>query len=79
MDKLTPYLKTLVGFVTPGVVGLVAAVQDGSPGGSAITAPEWVGIGAACILTGGAVFGIPNKDPQALHQAESVQPPDGLS
>ena len=79
MTKIAPYLKALVGFITPGVVGLVAAVQDGSPGSSAITGPEWVGIGAACILTGGAVFGIPNKDPQAEHQAESVQPPDGLS
>jgi len=77
MTKLAPYLKALVGFITPGVVGLVAAVQDASPAGSHITGPEWVGIGAACILTGGAVFGVPNKDPKALHQDESVQPPDG--
>ena len=76
MDSIKPYLKALVGFVTPGVVGLVAAVQDGSPGGSGVTGPEWVGIAAACILTGGAVFTVPNKDPQALHQDESVQPPE---
>jgi hypothetical protein len=75
MTKLAPYLKALVGFITPGVVGLVAAVQDASPGGSAITGPEWVGIGAACILTGGAVFSTPNLDPKA----ESVQPPEGLT
>jgi hypothetical protein len=79
MNKIAPYLKALVGFITPGVVGLVAAVQDASPGGSAVTGPEWVGIGAACILTGGAVFGTPNLDPKAKHQDESVQPPASLS
>jgi hypothetical protein len=60
MDKLAPYWKAVVGFVTPGVVALVVAVQDASPGGSAVTGPEWVGIGAACILTGGAVLGVKN-------------------
>ena len=62
MDKLKPYLKAVVGFITPGVIALVAAVQDVSPGGSAITGPEWIGIGAACLLTGGAVLGIPNAN-----------------
>ena len=52
MDKIAPYLKTVVGFITPGVVALVAAVTDASPGGSSVTGPEWVGVGAACILTG---------------------------
>lgn len=61
MDKIKPYLKAVVGFVTPGVVALVAAVQESSPGGGSITGPEWIGIGAACILTGGAVFGVANK------------------
>lgn len=75
MNKFKPYMKAVVGFITPGVVALVAAVQDGSPGGSAVTGPEWVGIAAACVLTGGAVFGVPNKDPEARHQEESVQPP----
>jgi hypothetical protein len=75
MEKIAPYWKAVIGFITPGVVGLVAAVQDSSPGGSAITGPEWVGIAAACILTAGGVFVVPNKDPRALHQDESVQPP----
>ena len=75
MERIAPYWKSIIGFISPGVVGLVAAVQDGSPGGSSITGPEWVGIAAACILTGGAVFAVPNKDPRALHQDESVQPP----
>lgn len=75
LDSIKPYLKAVVGFVAPGVATLVAAVQDASPGGSTITSTEWVGILAACVLTGGAVFYTPNKDPQAQHQDESVQPP----
>jgi hypothetical protein len=75
LTKIQPYAKAVVAFITPGVVALVAAVQDASPGGSTITGPEWVGIGAACVLTGGAAFLVPNKDPQAAHQDESVQPP----
>jgi hypothetical protein len=76
LDRIAPYWKAVTAFISPGVVGLVAAVQDGSPGGSSITGPEWVGIAAACILTGGAVFAVPNKDPRGLHQQESTQPPN---
>lgn len=75
MDRIAPYWKAVVGFFTPGIITLVAAVQDGSPGGSGITEPEWIGIIAACVVTGGAVFGVGNKDPKAKHQDESVQPP----
>lgn len=76
LDSIKPYLKAVVAFITPGVTTLVAAVQDASPGGSNITGPEWVGIFAACILTSGLVYAVPNKDPQAEHQDESVQPPE---
>ena len=75
MTKIAPYWKAVVGFVSPGIVGLVAAVQDGSPGASSVTGAEWVGIAAACLLTAAGVYGIPNRDPRALHQNESVQPP----
>ena len=75
MTKIAPYWKAVVGFVSPGIVGLVAAVQDGSPGASSVTGAEWVGIAAACLLTAAGVYGIPNRDPRALHQDESVQPP----
>jgi hypothetical protein len=75
VDKIAPYWKAILGFITPGVVGLVAAVQDASPGGSTVTGPEWVGIAAACVLTGGLVFGVPNKDPKGVKQDQSVQPP----
>ena len=60
MQKLAPYWKAVLGFVTPGVVALVAAVGDASPGGSTVTGPEWVGIGAACILTGASVYAAAN-------------------
>jgi hypothetical protein len=55
-----PYAKGIVAFVAPGVVSVVAAVQDGSPGGSAVTGPEWIGIGAACLLTAAGVGGVKN-------------------
>jgi hypothetical protein len=61
VNRIQPYAKAVIGFVTPGVVALVAAVQDGSPGGSSITGPEVVGIVAACVITGGAVFTVPNR------------------
>ncbi|KNX38115.1 hypothetical protein [Luteipulveratus halotolerans] len=63
LDKVRPYAKAVVAFIAPGVVALVAAVQDSSPGGTGVTGPEWVGIGAAMVLTGGAVFGTPNTRP----------------
>ena len=60
MKKLTPYLKAVVGFIAPGVVTLVGAVQDASPGGSAVTGQEWVLVGAACVLTSAGVYVVPN-------------------
>lgn len=62
------YAKGLVAFVVPGVTALVIAVTDASDGGTSVTGPEWVGIGAACILTAGAVGATrnapkPNKKP----------------
>ena len=75
MNKLSPYLKAVVGFVAPGVIALLAAVQDGSPSASGVTGPEWVGIAAACVLTSAGVYVVPNRDPSATHQDESVQPP----
>ena len=75
MDNIKPYLKAIVGFIAPGVVALVAAMQDGSPGNSDITSGEWVAIAAACILTSAGVYAVPNKDPRGKHQEESTQPP----
>lgn len=75
MNAVLPYLKAVLGFITPGAVILGSAVTQASDGGSAITAAEWVTAAVACVVTGSLVFGVPNKDPKALHQHESVQPP----
>jgi hypothetical protein len=60
IEAVKPYLKSVTAFIAPGVVALVAAVQDASPGGSSVTGPEWIGIVAACILTSAAVYAVPN-------------------
>lgn len=73
LDKIKTIAKAVVGFVTPGVVAAVAAVQDGSPGGNAITMPEWVGIVAAMVITGGAVFAVPNKTKPTATDARNAE------
>lgn len=65
-SSIGKYWKAIVGFVTPGVVALVAAVQAQSPAGQTITVPEWIGIGAACIITGGVVYTVPNTKRPAV-------------
>jgi uncharacterized membrane protein HdeD (DUF308 family) len=77
VNAIAPYLKAVVGFIVPGIIALFAAVSDGSDNGQTITGPEWIGILAACILTAAGVWGVPNRDPNATHQRESVQPPPG--
>ena len=74
LDFVRPALKAVVAFLAPGVVALVAAVQDGSPGGSSVTGPEWIGIVAACILTSAAVFAVPN-----LPRINEPRGPDSVS
>jgi hypothetical protein len=80
MDKVlntaARYAKAVVAFVVPAAGTLIAAMQDGSPGGSSITGAEWF---AAFLIAAGASVGVgatPNKDPRGLHQDESVQPPE---
>lgn len=73
--SVQPYAKAVIAFITPGVTALVVASGDSSAGGSNITGPEWIGIFAACILTAGAVYATPNRDPKGEKQDESVQPP----
>lgn len=61
MTRIAPYWKAVLGFVAPGVVTLVGAVQDGSPGGSTVTGQEWVFVVATCVLTAAGVYAVPNK------------------
>lgn len=74
--NLTPYLKSVFGFITPGAVILGSAVTAASDGGSTITQAEWVTAIVACIVTGSLVFGVPNRDPDGRHQDESTMPPE---
>ena len=75
LDALKPYATAVVAFIAPGATVAVASVQSGSEGGGTITSAEWVTIIATMIITAGAVYTVPNKDPKALHQSKSVQPP----
>jgi len=75
MNKLAPYWKSVLGFVAPGAVLVGSAVTEVSDGGTAITAAEWVTALVACVVTSAAVYSVPNRDPLAAHQDESVQPP----
>lgn len=69
LDSIKPYAKALVGALTAGLGAYATALDDG------ITTQEWVTVAIAALAGGGFVFGVPNKDPEAQHQAESVQPP----
>ena len=63
--NLAHYWKGILAFITPGVTLLVAAVTEASPGGTQVTGAEWVGIGAAMLVTGGAVTFGPANAPAA--------------
>jgi hypothetical protein len=76
LDKIAPYYKAVTGLAVPFLGSLGAAMLDDSAGGSHVTGSEWLTAVVLGLVGGGAVFAIPNKDPQAEHQAESVQPPD---
>lgn len=68
MDKIAPYTKTVV-----AILGAVlTAVMTQFPDNAAVQ--QWGPIVSA-LLTALAVYAVPNKDPRAEHQDESVQPP----
>ena len=62
VDKFVrPCWKAIVGFVAPATGTLIAAVQDGSAGGSAITGGEWLTALCVAFATAGGVFAIDNR------------------
>ena len=77
VNAVLPYFKAVLGFLTPGAVILGSAVTEASDGGTRITQAEVITALVAMVVTGGAVYAAPNRDPQARHQDESVQPPNG--
>jgi hypothetical protein len=70
MSKLAPYMKAVIGALVAGLASLQQALDDGS-----VSAQEWTAVAIAFLTAGAVVFAVPNKDPEAEHQAESVQPP----
>jgi hypothetical protein len=68
MSNLAPYAKTVV-----AILGAVlTAVLTQFPDNEAVQ--QWGPIVSA-LLTALTVYAVPNKDPEASHQDESVQPP----
>jgi hypothetical protein len=61
VNVLAPYFKAVVAFIAPGAVILTSAVQEASVGGELITSGEWVTAVCATIITGAAVYAVPNK------------------
>ena len=59
-DRVVEVRKAIAGFVVPGLVVLVGALTDSSPGGSHVTAGEWLLVLIAALSTGGAVYGARN-------------------
>jgi hypothetical protein len=70
MTKIAPYAKALIGAMVAGLGSLQQALDDG-----AVTPQEGTGVAIAFLSGLALVWAIPNKDPYAEHQDESVQPP----
>lgn len=69
MTPVLPYLKSIVGALIAALGALGTALTD-----DVVTNAEWVAVALAGLVVLAAVFGVPNRDPQALHQDESVMP-----
>jgi hypothetical protein len=77
LEKVAPYYKAVAGFVVPFLGSLATALVESSDNASEITGSEWLQAVLVALVAGGAVFAVPNRDPLAQHQDESVQPPRG--
>ncbi|HJY34328.1 MAG TPA: hypothetical protein VJ260_05715 [Vicinamibacterales bacterium] len=69
MNKIAPYGKALTGAIVACLSYLQPAVDDG------LTPAEMIGAAVAFLTGLAVVWAIPNRDPEAAHQDESVQPP----
>lgn len=63
--KAQPYAKTYAAAVVASLNAVVLLVD----------VPDWVHVVIA-VATAPVVFAVPNLDPKAAHQDESVQPPE---
>jgi hypothetical protein len=69
VKKFSPYYKAAAGFLAAALVAYLGATDGG------VTSQEWLTIVLAGLGGSGLVYVVPNKDPLAKHQRESVQPP----
>lgn len=70
MKTIAPYAKAIVGALIAGLGSLQQSLDNDT-----VTAQEWTGVAIATLSGLALVWAIPNKDPDAEHQDESVQPP----
>ena len=73
MNKISPYAKSLVAALVAGLGSLYQAL-DGAD--QRVTTQEWIAVAMTTLAAIGAVFAVPNKDPEGTRQDESVQPPE---
>jgi hypothetical protein len=71
VEKIAPYAKAVIGALVGALAALSQALDDDS-----VTKNEWVGVAIALLGGLAFVFAVPNRDPEAAHQDESVQPPE---
>lgn len=74
MNKIAPYAKALIGALVAALGALGAALTPDPSGLVSVSEGEWVAVISALLVGLLAVFATPNKDPEAEHQDESVQP-----
>lgn len=70
MKSLAPYFKAITAALVAGASAAIPLVDDG------LTVSEALGVAVAFLTALSVVYAVPNKDPEADHQDESVQPPD---
>lgn len=73
--NLAGYWKAAVAFVAPGATLVIAAVTEGSQGGSTITSAEWITAAATCVVSSGLVAAAPANKPAAPAPAPDPGPP----
>lgn len=74
MSKIAPYAKAIIGALVAALGALGAALTPDASGLVSVNPGEWVAVVSALLVGLLAVFAVPNKDPEAEHQDESVQP-----
>lgn len=70
MNAVSPYFKAITAALVAGLTAILTGLDN-----DVLTKAEWVQAAIAFLVALSAVWAVPNKDPQAEHQDESVQPP----